>query len=579
VLKMFEGESGSKVPPASFSEEGLFFVITAGIIVFILWPVLAVLRESLRHEGTFSLANYGTLVSADSGLLWNSLSVGGLTVVFSLLLGAAIAFYISYTTFPAKKAVLAVLLMSIISPPFVSSLAYIMLFGRRGLITWKLLGIRWNPYGMHGVVLMESLGLATIAALLILVVLKGIDGNLEQASLDLGAGRGSTLLHITLPLAMPGIVTAGLIVFIRSLSDFGTPIIVGGNFNVLAAQAYITALGAYDMPMAAAICTVLLIPALAVFFIYRKVMGRTGFFGRSVTQSSGERFILPLYISLPIFILTWSFVIIEILKYGTIFWGAFANTWGVNFSLTLDHVKALKFSKMGSFARSIRYSLVAAMTASIMGIILAWFLSRRKGAVIRIIDFIVDLPFILPGPFFGIGYLLAFNWLPGFLFGSCLLVVANCTYRQLTIGAKSGISVLGQINPELEDVVRDQGGTQFHILKDVIFPLLKPAFLISFINTFTASMTTIGAIIFLVTPYTKVATVEMFESIQNGEIGQGAALASLIIIAVMFVNIIFSWFLTRGGNGKRRDGHVSSVAKVKQKFRRSRCRQRSQLLG
>ena len=554
---MFRGESGYRVPPGLFLEEGLFLVITAGVVVFILWPVLAVLRESLRCEGAFSLANYSALVSADSGLLWNSLTVGVLTVIFSLLIGTAIALYISYTSFPAKKTVLTVLLMSLISPPFVTSLAYIMLFGHRGLITWKLLGISWNPYGMHGVVLMESLGLSTIAALLILAVLKGLDGSLEQASLDLGASRGATLLHITLPLAMPGIVTAGLIVFIRSLSDFGTPIVVGGNFNVLATQAYITVIGSYDMPRAAAICTVLLIPALCVFLVYRRAMGETRFFSRSAVQSSWEHLSLPRYVSLAVFFLTWGFVIIELLKYGTIFWGAFAKTWGVNFTLTLDHIRALRFSKMGSFARSIRYSLSAAVITSVMGIILAYFLSRRKGKIMRIIDFVVDLPFILPGPFFGIGYLLAFNRLPSAIFGSCLLIVANCTYRQLTIGTKSGVSVLGQVNPELEDAVRDQGGSQFNVLKDVIFPLLKPAFLVSFINAFTASMTTIGAIIFLVTPYTKVATVDMFEAIQNGEIGQGAALASLIIVTVMFVNVGFSWLLTKKGKGDR---HISRVA-------------------
>lgn len=560
----FRGAPERAASPVSFFERAAFLLLAAGVAVFIVWPVVAVFRESFFPGGSFSLVHYRDIFSANSHLLENSLNVGLLTTVFSLVIGLSIALYLTHSRFPAKKGVLAVLLLSLISPPFVSSLAYIMLFGRRGLITWKLLGIRWNPYGMHGVVLMESLGLATIAAFLILAVLRGIDRSLEQASLDLGAGRTATLFHVTIPLAMPGIVTAGLIVFIRSLSDFGTPIIIGGNFNVLASQAYMVALGSYDMPRAAALCTVLLIPALAVFFVYRKLMGGVSLFGRRSVSSKGEGLILPSGIAGFVFLLTWIFVAVEVLKYGTIFWGAFAKTWGVNFSLTLEHVRALRFSRMGSFVRSLEYSFIAALAASLMGMILAWFMVRRGGRAARLLDFVVDLPFILPGPFFGIGYLLAFNWLPGFLFGSCLLVVANCTYRQVTLGTKSGVSVLGQINPELEEAVRDQGGGPFHVFRDVILPLMKPAFLVSFINTFTASMTTIGAIIFLVTPYTKVATVEMFEAIQNGEIGQGAVMASLIIVAVMAVNVGFSWFLIRTKkSGAGEEGyHVSSVERV-----------------
>lgn len=567
MTEKLQGAPAQGVPPVSFFERFLFLILAAGVLLFIVWPVMAVLRESFFPGGQFSLVHYRALFSNNGRLLKNSLVVAGLTTCFSLVMGLCIALYLTHSGLPGKKTVLGVLLLSFVSPPFVSSLAYIMLFGRRGLITWKLLGIRWNPYGLHGVVLMEGIAFATIAAFLILAVLRGIDRSLEQASLDLGAGPTATLLHITFPLAMPGIVTAALIVFIRSLSDFGTPMIIGGNYNVLATQAYMVALGSYDMPAAAAICTVLLIPALAVFFVYRRLMGRPARFAGRRAPSAVQGLVLPAWASVVVAVVTWSFVAMEVLKYGTIFWGAFARTWGVNFSLTLDHVRALRFSKMGSFVRSLEYGFIAALAASVMGMLLAWLLGRRRGPAARFLDFVVDLPFILPGPFFGIGYLLAFNWLPAVLFGSGLLVVANCTYRQLTVGTKSGLSVLSQINPELEDAVRDQGGGQFHVLRDVVLPLMKPAFLVSFINAFTASMTTIGAIIFLVTPYTKVATVEMFEAIQNGEIGLGAVMASLIIVAVMVVNLGFSWLFLRKKNvnsGKEAD-YVPSVEAVAQK--------------
>ncbi|MDD3918014.1 MAG: iron ABC transporter permease, partial [Synergistaceae bacterium] len=177
----------------------------------------------------------------------------------------------------------------------------------------------------------------------------------------------------------------------------------------------------------------------------------------------------------------------------------------------------------------------------------------------RAVDFIADLPFILPGPFFGIAYLLAFNRLPEAFLGTGFLIVANCVYRQLSLGIKSGVSVLGQINPELEDAVRDQGGGSLAVLRDVIGPLLMPAFLVSFINTFTFTMTTIGGIIFLITPYTKVLTAEMFDAIQSGDIGASSVMASVIILVAMTVNVTFSWlFLKRRTKGSEAE-YVSSV--------------------
>ncbi|MDD4837317.1 MAG: iron ABC transporter permease, partial [Dethiosulfovibrio sp.] len=405
----------------------------------------------------------------------------------------------------------------------------------------------------------EAVGFASIAAFLIMAVLRGIDRSLERASLDLGGSRWDTLIGVTLPLAWPGIMTAGLIVFIRSLSDFGTPMFIGGNFNVLATQAYMTAVGSYDLPKAAAISTVLLIPALAVFMVYRRVMGKNASLFSSKTASD-EGAALPGGVQAIIFTVVWAFVALEVAKYGAILVGAFVKTWGVNFTFTLKHMEALQAAKMGSLVRSLKYASMAALSAAFMGILLARFLGRAKGLFVRTVDFTADLPFILPGPFFGIAYLLAFNWMPEPLLATGFLLVTNCVYRQLSIGIKSGVSVLGQINPELEDAVRDQGGGWISVLRDVVAPKMVPAFIVSFVNTFTFTMTTIGGIIFLITPYTKVLTAEMFDAIQTGDIGASSAMASLIIGVTMVINVVFSWTLLRKGKARGSEGEGLNVS-------------------
>lgn len=528
----------------------------AGLLVFVLWPVAAVFFKSVVIGGRLDFSQYVLLFREEKRLLVNTLLVSTLTTVLSVGLGLCVALYLSHTRMRAKPLVFGTLMLSVISPPFVCSLVYIMLFGRRGLITWKLLGLHLNPYGWHGVVLMQTAGYVALAAFLILGVLHRVDRRLELSALDMGASDWAVLRTVTLPLAAPGLLVAGVIVFIRSLSDFGTPIIIGGRFTVLATEAYLSVIGIYDMPRASAMGMVLLLPALAAFLLYRRIMGRGGFFSaRTQLDAQGERMEPSAALKAVLALVTWGYVVFELVKYGTIFCGAFTRTWGVDFTPTLMHFESFSGNNLASFLRSLEYSLVAAAAGSVLGLIIAYVLERKRPPGAKALDFIADLPYIIPGPFFGIAYILAFHNPPLVLTGTVFIVIANCVFRQLPVSVNSGISVLKQCNPELESAARDLGAREWRVLKDVVAPLMKPAFLISFINTFTMTMITIGAIIFLVSPGTRLATIAMFADIKRGNIGGASVMANLIIVSVLVVNLGFTWFFLRRP-GKRGKAHV-----------------------
>ena len=140
------------------------------------------------------------------------------------------------------------LLLTMISPPFVSSLAYITLFGRRGLITHGVLGLSINPYGWHGIVLMQILSIVSIGTIIIFGVLSSINPNVINASMDAGANCFQTIKRVIIPMVKPGIIAAAFIAFVQSLSDFGTPIIIGGGFKVLAMEAYLQVIGHAKRP-------------------------------------------------------------------------------------------------------------------------------------------------------------------------------------------------------------------------------------------------------------------------------------------------------------------------------------------
>ena len=525
-----------------------FPLLVLPVLIFVVWPIVEVIAKSFFIGDSFSLATYQQLFSNKTGLIVDSILCALISTVLTLFFALAIALYVAFCATRFRRVILISLMLTLISPPFVSSLAYIMLFGKRGLIVHHLLGLSWNPYGMHGVVLMQVLGNVSLAILMIVGMFAILDPRLLEASRDLGGKAWRTVFKIVLPLSMPGIVAAAFIVFIKCLSDFGTPIIIGGRFTLLATEAYLAVIGRANMSLAAGISVIILIPSLLAFFFYRRYIrqthgasidlqkiGATGLPGLAISRGSARL----------LGALTWLFLVIMLLQYAVIFLASVFDYRQGEFFFTMDYFEAIRVGKLMSFARSIEYSFIAAFGVSLFGALLAYTLERRKGLLAKFVDFLATLPYIMPGPFFGIGYLLAFNDGPLALTGTGAIVVLNCMFRQLPISTKATSAGLTRINPETEDAAADLGSGRMRTLFMIILPLLKPSFLISFINTFTATMTTVGAIIFLITPEAKVATVELFNVLRDGDYGQGAVLASMIIIVTLLVNLVFVWSVVR----------------------------------
>ena len=167
------------------------------------------------------------------------------------------------------------------------------------------------------------------------------------------------------------------------------------------------------------------------------------------------------------------------------------------------------------------------------------------------LDFIITLPYMLPGSCFGIGYILAFNHSPLKFTGTAAIVVLNMIYKQMSITTKASFSSLQQISIELDAAARDLGANKFLVMKDVILPNMKQAFATGFINNFTSAMVTAGAVIFLVTPGQKIAVFTLFDCINTGRYGEASMIATFIIAITITVNVIFSILVAWKGKKKR----------------------------
>ncbi len=538
----------------NISDKLLMFLIMISVLLFILYPFMSVFRTSMMEKGQLDLS-YFSFVKEEGYLIKNSITTGIYTTALSTIFSIMIAVYSYTSTDKVKKIIMAILMLTIISPPFVTSLSYIKLFGKRGIITYGMFGLSISPYGQLGIVLMQSLGFTSMNAILLIGFLNQLDKTLIESARSLGAKTTDIIKDIILPLAKPSITVVMLLTFIRSLADFSTPRIIGGPFNVLATEAYLSVIAKGDIRRAATISVILFIPAILVFLLYmtKFKMVSTSHHGTSSGEGvdiKREGLLYNIMKFGAIFFLVWILI-----QYSSIILSAFTDMYKGKMYFTLEHFRNSQRSIFDTFPRTIIVSLIAGIASSLIGILLEYYAFIRNYKSMKIIDFIATMPYIVPGTFFGIGYILAFNKPPLALTGTILIVILNVTFRQLPFASKVGYSTLTQINKDTINSVKDLGGHNLHVIKDIILPLSKSGIYIGFVNGFTSTMTTIGSIIFLVYPKQKLATMVMFDVIESGKYGEGSVIAFLIILICLFVNGLYYLILSR----KRRDKNVSKT--------------------
>ena len=519
-----------------FMDKLIIAILYTSVLLFILYPFLCVFYEALIVEGQFGFDLFRDFFQNDTYLFKNSIKVAILTTILSTIVSVSIGIYCFIAGKRVTRWITLVMMLTMISPPFVTSLSYINLFGRRGFITHDLLGLTLNTYGMTGIILMQSLGFISLNALVIIGSLSRMNTSIIQSARDLGAKTTSAILDIILPMLKPTVLVVALLTFVRSLADFSTPIIIGGNFNTMATEAYLNMIAYGNIDRASVINVILFIPSMLAFFIYRKNMA---FASASLTEENQESLLSSrgvLYFVVKVISLV--FVFLLLMQYASIFAVAFTKKqMGVSY-FTLQNFVDSKFYISGTFIRSIVYSFIAGVLGAIFGLLIGYYLEIRKLRFMPFIDFIATMPYIIPGSFFGIGYILAFRGAPFYLTGTAAIVVLNVLFKQLPFASKVGAEGANRISLDTVNSAKDLGGRDLDVLKDVIFPLSKNNLFIAFANSFTATMTTIGSIIFLVHPGQKLATLVMFEVIQSGKYNVGSVIAVLIILITMSANLL-----------------------------------------
>ncbi|MCR5161577.1 MAG: ABC transporter permease subunit, partial [Lachnospiraceae bacterium] len=240
----------------------MIVILLIFLSLFILYPLLMLLIDSIYSEGKVTLDVFKRVLSLKrfQTAFTNTLVLGFIVGIASTMIGLLFAYvevYVKVRTKILEKLFAVVSMLPVVSPPFVLSLSMIMLFGRSGLITKTLLGIRGaNVYGLKGIAIVQTLTFFPVCYLMLKGLLKNIDPSLEEATRDMGATRWKVFTSVTFPLLLPGLGNAFLVTFIESVADFANPMMIGGSYDTLATTIYLQVTGAYDSTGAAAMSVV-----------------------------------------------------------------------------------------------------------------------------------------------------------------------------------------------------------------------------------------------------------------------------------------------------------------------------------
>jgi iron(III) transport system permease protein len=521
-------------------------LIFVALALFVVYPLVRVLLSSLQTPGGVGLGNFALVAQRKlyRNALVNSLSVGTVVGVLGVALGYVAAFVLARTNVPAKRVMHTLTILPIISPPFSGAISILFLFGFNGLITRQLLGLQhFRIYGFFGVVLSQVFTFAPIAYLSLRGVLASINPTLEDAALNVGANRWQVFRRITFPLSLPGIASAFLVVFIESMADFGNPLVLAGaGFPMLAPQAYLEITGSFNLARGAMLAVVLLIPSLTAFAIQRAYLSRRQYVtvtGKpTATVSKG---VAPAAKWLLYAVLV-AFAAVVLAFYAVILIGATTRVWGFDYHLSLQHFAYVFDVAFDTVKDTLIVALVSTPISGILGMLIAFLVVRRvfpgKGAM----EFGSILNFAVPGTVVGIGYILAFNRLPLLLTGTLLILVLAFVFRYVPVGIQSGIAVLRQIDPSIEEAAQNLGADGLTTFRKVTLPLIGPAFFSGLVFAFVRAMTAISAAIFLVSANWNLMTVQILNEVGSGRLGVAAAfsivLLGIVLIAIVVIDLL-----------------------------------------
>ena len=526
-------------------------VILCFFLLFVVYPLFLIMYQSVVDPETHALTfDYFTKFFGRKfywSTLVNSFKVTICATLLAAIIGLPMAYVLRSFKIPYSKYVNILIVISYLSPPFIGAYAWIQLLGRNGFITQlinSIFGIKFGGiYGFAGIVLVFSLQSFPLIYMYVSGALKNLDSSLNEAAESLGCNAFQRVTRIILPLVMPSLLAGSLLVFMRVFSDFGTPMLIGEGFKTFPVLIYTQFMGevSTDDHFAAALCVIVVVITLFLFFLQRMVAKRYSYAMTALkpmqpVQAKGSQKLFA-------YLFVYGVAFIAMLPQLTVIFTSFLETVGGavytgNFSL-MNYENTL-FSKDNiSIFNTYAFGLCAICIVVVLGILISYLTARKPSLLTNILDTLTMFPYIIPGSVLGIALLSGFNSGILVLSGTALIIIISLTIRRMPYTIRSSTAIISQISPSVEEAAISLGASEFKSFRKVMVPMMLPGVLAGAIMSWITLISELSSSIILYTSSTSTLTVAIYAEVIRSNFGNAAAYSTILTLTSIISLLVF----------------------------------------
>ncbi|MGB6129390.1 MAG: iron ABC transporter permease [Psychrilyobacter sp.] len=524
------------------------------IFLFLIYPSFSLVSQSFISSttGKLTLENYIDFFSLPYyfNALKHSLAVCLTTTIFATLIGIPIAYFMGRTNIYFKGFLDLVIMISLLSPPFIGAYSWILLLGRNGWITNLLspFGIVMPTiYGFTGIVIVFTLKFFPYVYIYTSGALNSIDASLEEASENLGMSRLQRLFTVTFPLVMPSITAGALMVFMTSLADFGTPMLIGEGYKVLPVMIYdefMSEMGG-DATVASTISVIVVACSTLVLFLQKYLISRKNYKMNALRPPKTSILTPSHRILATVFVGVISFI--AFLPQLVVIYTSFLKTNGPLFvsGFSLDSYYDIMNKLSSNIYNTFLYSIISILIMLLLGLVLSYIIFKKKNRLAPILDILIMFPYVIPGSVLGIGLLVCFNKRPMLLSGTGFILIVSYVIRKLAYTVRSGTAILHQIDPSIEEASINLGVSPMKTFFKITAVMMGPGIFSGLILSWISTINELSSSIILYTGKTGTIAVAIYTEVIRDSFGTAAALSTILTI-ISIISILIFKFFSRG---------------------------------
>ena len=522
-------------------------VILCLYALFLIYPLFKLLYNAFFLNGSFTTQYFQSFFSQKYYVksIFNSLKVSVCATALSLIIGIPLAYFYQMYEIKGKTVLQVLIILCSMSAPFIGAYSWIMLLGRSGVITKfieALIPIRMpNIYGFNGILLVESLQLFPLVFLYVSGALKNIDNSLLEASENMGCSGFKRFMTIVIPLCMPTIIAAALMVFMRAFADFGTPLLIGEGyqtFPVIIYNSYFAETGG-DHNFGAAISIIAIVITAIIFLIQKYINGKFNFTMNALHPI--ERKPVHGIHSLFVNFYSWAVVAIAFLPQLYVIYTSFLKTSGKIFlkGYSLDSYRYAFTHLTKAIPNTFIIGGIALVIVIILAILIAYLVVRRNNILNKIIDTVSMVPYIIPGSVVGIALVMAFNKKPLVLTGTITIMIVALVIRRIPYTIRSSTATLQQISLSIEEAAISLGSSKLQAFFKITVPMMANGILSGAIMSWVTIITELSTAIILYNLNTITLTLATYTYVSRGNYGIAAAYATILTVTTIISLLIY----------------------------------------